>query len=71
MTEPRRQSSNKPRHVRGLDSTNLCLMLAAVLATLPWLFAPDSTGAQPAPRNAAKAVVARVSTAVVNLGAAT
>ena len=72
MTEPRRQHPpHEPRRVRDLDATNLCLLFAAVLATLPWLFATDATGAQPAPRNAAKAVAARVVTVAKNLGAIT
>ena len=72
MTEPRRQQPpHGPRRVRGLDATNLCLLFAAALACLPWLFAPDTTGAQPAPRNAAKAVAARVTAVATNQGAAT
>ena len=71
MFELRRPLPFEPRRARGLDATNLCLLLAAVLATLPWLFAPDASGAQPAPRNAAKAVAARVNTIAMNPGAAT
>ena len=74
MFEPRRQPPYGPRRARGLDATNLCLLFAAALATLPWLFAPDApdtTGAQPVPRNATKAVAARVITATTNPGAAT
>ena len=70
MTQPRRrQPPQAPRRAPGLDATNLCLLFAAVLATLPWLFATDATGAQPAPRNAAKAVAARVVTVAKNPGA--
>ena len=71
MFEPRLQPPHGPRRARRLDATNVCLLLAAVLATLPWLFAADTTGAQPAPRNAAKAVATRVITATTNPGAAT
>ena len=71
MFELRCQLPLGPRRARRLDATSLCLLLAAVLATLPWLFAADATGAQPAPRNAAKAVAARVITATTNPGAAT
>lgn len=71
MTEPRRQPPHGPRRARRLDATNLCLLFAAALATLPWLFAPDTTGAQPAPRNAAKAVAAPVVTVATNNGVAT
>jgi hypothetical protein len=56
MNEPRRRPPlHRPRRPRGLDVTNLCLLIAAVLATLPWLFAPG-TSAQPTPRAAVKAV---------------
>lgn len=56
MTENRRRrSTRRSRRVRGFDVTNLCLVLAAVLAALPWLFPPNSE-AWPAARNAAQAV---------------
>jgi hypothetical protein len=72
MTKPRRQQRpHAPRRVRRLDTTNLCLLFAAALACLPWLFASDTTDAQPAPRNAAKAVAARVISLATNHGAAT
>lgn len=50
MTQPR-HPADPPRRVRGIDKTNLCLLIAAALATLPWLFAPDSS-VPPAPRPA-------------------
>lgn len=71
MTEPRRQQpSHEPRRVRVLDATNLCLLFAAVLATLPWLFAPN-TGPQPAAGTTAKAVSAPVITVATNNEVAT
>ena len=54
MIQPR-QPADRPRRVRGLDATNLCLLFAAALATLPWLFAPDA-GTSSASRAPAKAV---------------
>lgn len=51
MTQPR-HPADPPRRARGIDKTNLCLLIAAALAMLPWLFAPDSSGS-PAPRPAA------------------
>jgi hypothetical protein len=69
MTElRRRRSTRRPRRARGFDVTNLCLVLAAVLAALPWLF-PPSAETPPAPRNAAEAVAARGITVATNHGA--
>lgn len=68
MTEPRRRRSRNPRRLRGFDVINLCLVLAAVLAAVPWLFRPN-TDTQPAPRNAAEAVAARGHTVATNQGA--
>jgi hypothetical protein len=71
MTEPRRQQPpHEPRRARVLDATNLCLLLAAVLATLPWLFAPNS-GPQTAAGSAAKAVSAPTISVATNNGVAT
>jgi len=71
MTESRRQQPpDRPRRARGLDATNLCLLFAAVLASLPWLLA-SSLGTPPAARAAAKAVSAPVITIATNNGVAT
>lgn len=69
MTQPL-QPGHRPRRARRLDLTNLCLLFAAALATLPWLFAPDS-GTLPAPRAAANAATAPVVTVATNNGVAT
>lgn len=70
MFELRRQPHHGPRRTRGLDATNLCLLFAAALATLPWLFAPNA-GPQPAAAAAAKAPAAPAITAATNNGVAT
>ncbi len=71
MNEPRRRPPlHRPRRVRGLDVTNLCLLIAAVLATLPWLFAPG-TSAQPTPRAIVKAVSGPLTTVATNQGVST
>ena len=71
MTEARRQQPpHAPRRTRGLDATNLCLLFAAVLATLPWLFAPNA-GPQPAAGVAAKSVSAPTISVATNNGVAT
>ncbi len=54
MTQPR-QPADRPRRIRGLDATNLCLLFAAARATLPWLFASDA-GTSSASRAPAKGV---------------
>jgi hypothetical protein len=71
MAEPRRRPPHGPRRVRRLDTTNLCLLFAAALACLPWLFASDTTDAQSPPRNAAKAVAVGLISPATNHGAAT
>ncbi|MEO8058222.1 MAG: hypothetical protein ABI671_07830 [Burkholderiales bacterium] len=71
MFEPRLPPHNDPRRTRGLGATHLCLLFAAVLTMLPWLFAPDAGGAWPEPSNTAKAVSARVISAATNRGATT
>ena len=63
MNEPRRRrrSTRRQRRARGFDLIiNLCLVLAAVLAALPWLFLTN-TDAEP--------VATRDITAATNHGA--
>ena len=47
MPLPRRTPAQPPVRGRRIDAANLCLLFAAALATLPWIFGRELAGSNP------------------------